>query len=360
MSLKNNQKILVWFILLGLLLVFFSLASNILLPFIIGIAIAYFLDPLADKLEELGLSRVLSTILITLMFFCLVIGILLIFVPVLNGQIKDLFSKLPIIFANLEFWLKPIKVQFSEYFDTNKMNGISESTQSLGRVVVKWLGTLLGNILTGSMAMFNALSVILITPVVCFYLLKDWDKIVSKVDGLLPLETAPAIRILFKNIDLTISGFVRGQVTVCIILSIIYALGLTFIGLDFGLVIGLLSGLLSFIPYIGFLCGLVVALTVAFSQFDLIYNIFLVIFVFGLGQIIESVFLTPKLIGDKIGLHPVWIIFSLMFGGSIYGFLGILLAIPVAATVGVLLRFSVTKYLESPIYSGHSKNKDES
>ena len=360
MSLKNNQKILVWFILLGLLLVFFSLASNILLPFIIGIAIAYFLDPLADKLEELGLSRVLSTILITLMFFCLVIGILLIFVPVLNGQIKDLFSKLPIIFANLEFWLKPIKVQISEYFDTNKMNGISESTQSLGRVVVKWLGTLLGNILTGSMAMFNALSVILITPVVCFYLLKDWDKIVSKVDGLLPLETAPAIRILFKNIDLTISGFVRGQVTVCIILSIIYALGLTFIGLDFGLVIGLLSGLLSFIPYIGFLCGLVVALTVAFSQFDLIYNIFLVIFVFGLGQIIESVFLTPKLIGDKIGLRPVWIIFSLMFGGSIYGFLGILLAIPVAATVGVLLRFSVTKYLESSIYSGHSKNKDES
>tara|TARA_A100001011_G_scaffold289570_1_gene300787 strand:+ start:46823 stop:47905 length:1083 start_codon:yes stop_codon:yes gene_type:complete len=360
LSRRIEQKILIWFVLLGLVLGFFSLASAILLPFIIGIAIAYFLDPLADKIEELGLSRVLSTIVITLMFFCLIVGLFLIFGPLLNEQIKDFFDKLPVIFANLGIWLEPIKAQFSEYLDINKMNEISESTQSFGNIIVKWLGNLFGNILKGSMAMFNALSVILITPVVCFYLLKDWDKILSKIDGLLPLETAPAIRILAKNIDSTIAGFVRGQVTVCIILSIIYALGLTSIGLDFGLVIGLLSGLMSFIPYIGFILGLIVALIVAFSQFDLIYNIFLVVFVFGLGQIIESVFLTPKLIGDKIGLHPVWIIFSLMFGGSIYGFLGILLAIPVAATLGVLLRFGVTKYLESSIYSGYSKTKDKS
>ena len=187
---------------------------------------------------------------------------------------------------------------------------------------------------------------------VCFYLLRDWDKIVAKIDEWLPRDFASSVRLIAREIDTTVAGFVRGQGTVCLFLAVFYGIGLTVVGLDFGLMVGVLTGFISFIPYFGMLIGMVVALLIAIAQYGEIIEIVLVFAVFGAGQIIESMFLTPRLVGEKVGLHAVWVIFSLMVGGAIFGFTGILLAVPVAATIGVLVRFFLARYLKSSLYLG--------
>ena len=187
-----------------------------------------------------------------------------------------------------------------------------------------------------------------------FYLLRDWDKIIAKVDGWLPRNIAPSIRIITGDIDSTIAGFVRGQGTVCLLLAVFYGVGLTSIGLDFGLILGIMTGLISFIPYFGMLIGMAATLAIVIFQYGEFIQVALVLVVFGIGQVIESMILTPKLVGEKVGLHPVWVIFALMVGGAAFGFTGLLLAVPVAATIGVLVRFALTQYLESDLYSGFS------
>ena len=348
----KERQFWIWLAVLVIAISLIVFVSGVLLPFVAGMAVAYFLDPLGDKLESWGLSRSLSTVIITVSFFIAVIALLILIFPLIQGQIIGFAQKVPSMIESFEAWLAPLKETLSERIPSEKLQELSDVSKSYGTTIVKWLGSLLGGIWKGGLALFNVLSLILITPVVSYYLLRDWDKIVAKVDSWLPRDYAPAIRSVVKDIDITIAGFVRGQGTVCLFLAVFYGVGLTIVGLDFGLVVGITTGLISFIPYFGMLVGMATALAIAIVQFGEVVPVVLVLIVFGAGQIIESMFLTPKLVGEKVGLHAVWVIFALMVGGATVGFTGVLLAVPVAATIGVLVRFFLAQYLASPLYSG--------
>ena len=348
----KERQFWIWLAVLVIAISLIVFVSGVLLPFVAGMAVAYFLDPLGDKLESWGLSRTLSTVIITASFFIAVIALLILIFPLIQGQIIGFAQKVPSMIESFEAWLAPLKETLSERIPSEKLQELSDISKSYGTTIVKWLGSLLGGIWKGGLALFNVLSLILITPVVSFYLLRDWDKIVAKVDSWLPRDYAPAIRSVVKDIDITIAGFVRGQGTVCLFLAVFYGVGLTIVGLDFGLVVGITTGLISFIPYFGMLVGMATALAIAIVQFGEVVPVVLVLIVFGAGQIIESMFLTPKLVGEKVGLQAVWVIFALMVGGATIGFTGVLLAVPVAATIGVLVRFFLAQYLASPLYSG--------
>jgi predicted PurR-regulated permease PerM len=218
--------------------------------------------------------------------------------------------------------------------------------------LVTWGTNLLGQVISGGVAIANLISLLVITPVVAFYLLRDWDRIVARVDTWLPRGHAGAIREQAREIDRTLAGFLRGQGTVCLILGVFYAIGLTLAGLDFGLVVGLVAGLLSFIPYVGAIVGLVLSVGLALVQFDDWLRIAVVAGIFFVGQAVEGNFLTPKLVGESVGLHPVWIIFGLLAGGALFGFVGVLLAVPAAAVIGVGVRFALGRYMQSPYYHG--------
>ena len=216
--------------------------------------------------------------------------------------------------------------------------------------MLSWATDIVAGVLSGGAAVANTLSLIIITPVVTFYLLRDWDNIAATVDGWLPRAQAPTIRELASEVDRTLAGFLRGQGTVCLLLGVFYAIGLTVAGLDFGLVIGLIAGLLSFIPYVGSIVGLLLSVGLAFLQFDDWLRVAVVAGIFFVGQALEGNVLTPRLVGGRVGLHPVWVIFAILAGGTLFGFVGVLLAVPVAAVIGVGTRFALTRYLDSPYY----------
>jgi predicted PurR-regulated permease PerM len=345
---------LYWICLVALLVSvsFLFFVSSILMPFVAGLAVAYFLDPLADKFEAFGLSRTISTVCIIISFFSAVILLLVLLYPLLQDQFIRLLDKIPFLIKNFEQWAAPLKEALLTRLSSAKLIELSGDSKSFGGPMVQWFVNILKGVLNGSLAIFNAISLILVTPVVSFYLLRDWDKIVVKVDGWLPRDLAPSIRIVVGDIDTTIAGFVRGQGTVCLLLAIFYGINLTIIGLDFGLILGITTGLISFIPYFGMLIGMAAAVVIVISQHGEFLQVIIVLAVFGVGQAIESIFLIPKLVGERVGLHAVWVIFALMVGGAAFGFTGLLLAVPVAATVGVLVRFFVTQYLESDFYLG--------
>lgn len=346
------QAYWVWLTLLIIAIAVVFFVSSIIMPFVAGMAIAYFLDPLVDKLESMGLSRINSTICVICSFCIVVILILILIFPLLQNQFIGFVDKIPSLIENFQAWLAPYKEVLVSRITSDKLQEISGVSGTYGSHAIKWLGDILHGILQGGLVIFNTLSLILVTPVVTFYLLRDWDVIVSKVDGWLPREFAPNIRSIISDIDSTIAGFVRGQGTVCILLAIFYGFGLTIIGLDFGLILGFVTGLISFVPYFGMLIGLVASLVIVISQFGEVLHVILVLIIFGIGQVLESMFLTPKLVGEKVGLHAVWVIFALMVGGAHFGFTGLLLAVPVAATIGVLMRFLLARYRKSGLYTG--------
>ena len=232
------------------------------------------------------------------------------------------------------------------------------SAGSLGDVAGKatgWVATLIQSVWSGGMALVNVLSLMIITPIVAFYLLADWDKLVAKVDSWLPRDHVEEVRMIARSIDSAMAGFIRGQGTVCLLLGLFYAIGLSLAGLKFGLAIGLGAGLLSFVPYVGAIIGGVLAIGVGLVQFWPDYSaVILIIGIFAAGQFIEGNFLSPKLVGGSIGLHPVWLMFALLAFSYMFGFVGLLLAVPLAAVVGVLVRYGISRYLGSKLYTGAS------
>ncbi len=325
--------------------------SEVLMPFVAGMLVAYFLDPVADKLEEKGCSRTVATSLITAAFFIVAVALLLLLIPLLQGQASDFASRVPKYLGALREHAGPLLEWLTEGL-AGEDGGLSDAAGGYAGQVLTWAGAVLQKIWSGGMALLNVLSLALITPLVAFYLLRDWDRIVARIDALLPRDQAPVVRQQVAEIDRTMAGFVRGQATVCLILGTFYGVGLTIVGLDFGLLVGLGTGLISFIPYFGMLVGLAVGFGIAVVQFSGWVPIALVAAVFAVGQLIEGNFLTPKLVGEKVGLHPVWIIFALLAGGALFGFTGVLLSVPVAAAIGVLVRFAVGRYLGSSLYQG--------
>ena len=325
--------------------------SDVLMPFVAGMLVAYFLDPVADRLEAKGCSRTVATSLITAAFFVIVVALLLLLIPLLQGQVAGFASRVPKYVAALREHAGPLVEWLTESL-ADQEGSLGDAAGGYAGQVLAWAGAVLQKIWSGGMAVLNLLSLALITPLVAFYLLRDWDRIVARIDALLPREQASVVREQVAEIDRTMAGFVRGQATVCLILGTFYGVGLTIVGLDFGLLVGLGTGLISFIPYFGMLVGLAVGFGIALAQFSEWVPIALVAGVFAIGQLIEGNFLTPKLVGEKVGLHPVWIIFALLAGGALFGFTGVLLSVPVAAAIGVLVRFAVGRYLGSALYQG--------
>lgn len=347
---SKEQQIKSWLVGIIVFLALLFLLRSVLLPFVAGMAVAFFLDPVADKLESLGCSRTIATTLITGAFFVVIILFLMLLFPLLQSQVLKFVSRAPKYVDLLQIFLAPMIEQVQSSLSPGDVETLQKAAGTYASDVLKWVTSVFKGLVGGGAAVFEVLSLTIITPVVSFYLLRDWDTIVNKVDSWLPRDPAPTIREQLTEIDKTIAGFVRGQSSVCLILATYYAIGLTIAGLEFGLLVGIGAGLISFIPYIGAAIGLAVGVGIAFAQFDSILPIVVVAGIFAVGQTAESYFLTPKLVGERVGLHPVWLIFALMAGGALFGFTGVLLAIPVAAVIGVLVRFSLSRYLESTLY----------
>ncbi|WP_417448852.1 AI-2E family transporter [Kordiimonas sp.] len=338
-----------WFWIGGLAVaaVFFYLTRGVLLPFLAGLAIAYFLDPLADRLEARNMSRSVAAGLVITVFFLLLLAILVAFWPVLQSQIVAASQKLPETFATLKprfnDWMAGLSARFSLDIPHDVDGLISTfSDEIMAKVRDAATGAIKGGI-----AIFSVLSLVLISPVVAFYLLRDWDRIIAKVDSWLPEKTAPTVREQALKIDTVLAGFVRGQILVCTAMGVLYGVGWALVGLDFALVLGVLAGVMSFVPFVGALFAAAVAVAIAIGQwgFDPLH-IAMVIGVFFAVQTIEGGFLTPKLIGGRVGLHPVWVLFAVFAGGEIAGFVGVLVAVPAAAAIAVLVRFYIDHYLD--------------
>jgi predicted PurR-regulated permease PerM len=349
----TTRRLVLWGAIVVTILAAIWLLNPVLLPFLVGLAIAYVLDPAVDRLERWGLGRTWATSMVMAAFFLVLLAIILLLSPVLYEQLHGLSNKVIQGIEELQALLRPYLEEYLNHSpgttDGKGTEGISIATQAL-----KWAGGVAGQLITGGLALFNILSLIFITPVVAFYLLRDWDRIVATVDLWMPRDHAPLIRKLLQEIDSRMSGFLRGQALVCVLLGVFYAVGLTALGLNYGLIIGLVTGLVSFVPYIGMLLGAGVGLGVAFFQFDNWWMVAAVGGVFMLGQIIEGNFVSPILVGDRVGLHPVWLMLAVLAGGALFGFVGVLIAVPVAAAIAVLLRFALERYLESPLYRGPS------
>ena len=328
------------------------LLRSVLLPFVAAMAIAYFLDPLADRLENWKCSRTVATLIIMLVFFTAVIATLLLLFPLLQSQIVGFAVRVPGYLESFRQKISPFLEQIWANLTAEEVQKLKEAAGAQAGSAFKLLAGVFKHVWSKGMALFELVSLIVITPIVAFYLLRDWDKIITQIDSWLPKQQAPTIRSLVAKIDETIAGFVRGQASVCLILALYYGLALSLVGLEFGLIIGMIAGLISFIPYVGASIGLIGGVGLAYAQFPTLLPIALVAGVFVVGQVLESYALTPKLVGERVGLHPVWIIFALMAGGALFGFTGMLLAIPVAAVIGVLTRFLLSEYLDSPLYRG--------
>jgi len=348
-----------WLLALGSAVLALYLLKGILLPFVAGLAIAYFLDPAADRLERRGLSRALATSVITAAFFVLLAAAATLLAPMLQAQLADFAARLP-------GYLEALWRELARLFEVLRVKLSPEDVErlraSLGGYagdVVPWIARLLGGLWSGGLALVNLLSLVFITPVVTFYLLRDWDRVLAQVDSWLPLEHKDEIRALAREVDRTLAGFARGQASLCLAMAAYYALLLTLAGLDFGLIVGLASGLVSFIPFVGFLAGFAAAVGIAVAQFSAWESIAIVAGIYLVGQFLEGNVLGPRLVGGRVGLHPVWMIFALFAGGALFGFVGVLIAVPVAAALGVLSRFGLRRYLASPLYTSTPARDDD-
>lgn len=347
-----QRQMTFWLAALAIFVLLLWLLADILLPFVAGMAIAYFLAPLTDRLERMGVNRMIAALAIITLVVLLIVLVLLLILPLLGGQLASLIQNIPTYVTKLRSLISDPGLPWLSKFFGNGLGsdkGISDLvTQGAG-----WLTTFLTGLWSGGRAIVSLFSLIVVTPVVAFYLLYDWHRMLDTVDSWIPVRQRQTVHQLARETDTAIAGFVRGQAAVCVILGTFYAVALTLTGLNFGLLIGLISGLITFIPYVGSMTGLVLSVGVAVAQFWPDYTwIVVVIVIFFVGQFIEGNVLSPKLVGESAGLHPVWVIFALLAFGYLFGFVGLLVAVPVSATIGVLARFALRRYLESSFYTG--------
>ncbi len=348
-----RRQIVFWLIAAAFLVLFLYVFSTILLPFLAGMILAYFLDPVADRLERLGLSRLGATIVILIGIVLAFVLAMIILIPVLAAQFADFIGRFPDYLARLQALITNIDPEWLHKTIGVDANALREGLSTLVTQGAGFLAALFQSVWSSGKTLIDLAGLFVVTPVVAFYMLLDWDRMVAKVDSWVPRQHVGTVRQIATDINTATAGFVRGQGTLCLILGVIYAVGLTVVGLNFGLLIGLFAGLISFIPYVGSLTGLALSLGVAFVQFWPDWQwIVAVAAVFFVGQFIEGNILQPKLVGKSVGLHPVWLMFALFAFGSLFGFVGLLIAVPAAAAVAVLVRFALSRYLASPLYTG--------
>ncbi len=328
-----------------------QLFATILLPFVAAAGVAYFLDPPASRLVRAGMPRGLAAFLLVLLLLAAILLFLLLLYPLILAQIGLLITRLPAyagmaresamqVMANLQARLG------ADFVDAR----LRELVGSQAGNMLSFLASAASRLVGGGFAIFNALSLLVVTPVVSFYLLRDWPRVVAKLDDWLPRRYEALIRAQAREVNRILSAWVRGQALCCLVLALYYAVTLTVAGLDLGLIVGLASGILSFIPYVGSIVGLLTALGLALAQFPTWFGVAKIAVVFVLGQTLEGYVIYPRFLGDRVELPAVWVIFALFAGGAAFGFLGVLLAVPVTATIGVLARFWLKRYLVSPLY----------
>ncbi len=352
---RVERQVLFWLSILILLVLAALVLRSVLLPFVAGMVIAYALNPLADRLGALGLPRVLATAVVVVMMMVLLIASIVFLAPVIANQAEQFAEALPNELVRLkgmaETWAQSrLGSRFPEF-----QGWLDTAAAEMSRNWASVVGILAQRVWAQGLALVNFISLLLITPLVVFYLLVDWHPMLKKIDGWLPRDHAPTIRRLAAEINAAVSAFIRGQGLVCLMLGTLYAVGLTWAEIPYGLVIGLASGLLSFIPFVGFTLGLITAISVAVIQaWPDTLPLIKVLAVFGIGQALDSALFQPKVVGPKVGLHPVWLIFTLFVFAYLFGFVGVLVAVPVGAAIAVLVRFALEVYLSSSIYQGRS------
>jgi predicted PurR-regulated permease PerM len=333
------------------LMLFLWMFSGILLPFIMGMALAYLLDPIADRLERVGLSRFWATIAIVLASVLALVIFALVVIPLLVSQLTGFLDRLPSYVQRVQAlgdWFFQTKI--GQYFGTQEINANVNQMVAQG---ASWIAALLASLWAGGQALINVISLLVVTPVVAFYLLYDWDRMLARLDNLVPRDHTDTVHRLAREVDAALAGFIRGQGALCLLLGLYYAFALSLVGLNFGFLIGSVAGLISFIPYVGSIVGFVLAVGVALVQFWPSWLwVIVVAGIFAVGQFLEGNILQPRLVGHSVGVHPVWLMFALFAFGALFGFVGLLLAVPATAAIGVLVRFAIERYRKSPIYWG--------
>ena len=348
MALPVDKQLRYWGVAAAIFLVALWYLGDVILPFVLGGAIAYCLDPIADRFERWGLSRVLATVVITLFAILIFVIMTLAVIPTLVEQAVALVNVAPELARNLQAFLTE---RFPQVMDEGSV--LRQSLNELGETIKSKGGALVNGLVTSALSLLNVLLLVFIVPVVAFYLLLDWDHMVARIDDLLPRDHAPVIRRLAREVDATLASFIRGQGTVMLILGVFYASALMIAGLQFGLVVGAVAGLVSFIPYVGAIVGGGLAIGLALFQFwGEWLMIGVIAAIFFAGQMLEGNILTPKLVGGSVGLHPVWLLLALSVFGALFGFVGLLVAVPVSAALGVLARFGTEQYKAGLLYRG--------
>jgi predicted PurR-regulated permease PerM len=328
------------------------LLSDILLPFIVGLGIAFLLTPLADRLERLGVNRMVAALLLVTIVVLAFVWLILLVAPLLGSQLGSLIDNVPGYISRLQTLLSDSGGPWLQKIVGDNFNADKSINDLVGQGI-GWFTSFLRSLWSGGRALVSLFSLMVVAPVVAFYFIYDWHRMIRKADGWIPVRQRATVRQLGREVDAAISGFIRGQTAVCLILGSFYAIALTLSGLNFGLLIGLVSGMITFIPYVGSMTGLILSLAVAIAQFWPEWtSILTVLAIFFVGQFIEGNILSPKLVGQSVGLHPVWLIFALLAFGYLFGFVGLLVAVPLAATIGVLARFALRRYLASSFYTG--------
>ena len=349
---SDNRHIVFWIAVLASLVAAISLLRDVLLPFVTGMVLAYLLDPLANRLVRLGMNRGLATLAIIAVVVLLITGAVFFTAPVIGRELSFFVKTFPLYVERLHTmatdpdhpWLSKVVGE-----------GLNEAKLSLGELTTLasgWFSTFLRSAWSGGRALLSVLSLGVVVPIVACYLLYDWERMIGVIDNWVPPAHRDAVRALAHEVDKTVSGFVRGQTALCLILALYYASTLWLIDLRHGPLIGFAAGLMSFVPYVGFFVGIIVASCVAIAQFwpDMRW-ILLVPTIFLVGQSIGDYVLEPYVVGRRVHLNPVWVMFALFAFGYLFGFVGLVIAVPVAAAIGVLMRFAFRQYYASTVYS---------
>jgi predicted PurR-regulated permease PerM len=346
-----NRPIVFWIALFLVLVSAVALLREVLLPFVAGMVLAYLLNPIAQRMERWGMNRLIATLVIIALALAIISALIILMVPVIVRELSYFIESFPLYVRQLRALASdPARPWLSKLVG----QGLAEAERSFGELTslaTSWVGTFLRSVWSGGRALISVLSLGVVAPIVACYLLYDWNRMVAAVDNWVPPAHRETVHVLAREVDETIGGFVRGQSALCLVLAVFYAGTLWLIGLKHGALIGFAAGLLSFVPYLGSLSGLIISLCVAVAQFWPDWRpIMLVPAVFFVGQSLGDYVLAPYLVGRRIHLNPVWIMFALFAFGYLFGFVGLLIAVPLAAAIGVLLRFALRHYYASPMY----------
>jgi predicted PurR-regulated permease PerM len=346
----RRYRALFWIGIIALVVVAVALLQGVLVPFAAAFAIAYLLRPAVDRLEALGVRRSMASLAVLLAFLLALSFVLVLIVPLVQGQIARLLERFPSLVGAAQQLFGNLMQLMRRHLPAAEAAKVRDVVSGEIGDAVAWFAGLLQSMITSSFAILSILSLVVVTPVVCFFLLRDWHRMIAAIDSNLPRDSAATIRGQVRIIDETLAGFVHGQAIVCLILGLYYALALSLAGLDSALALGLLIGVLAIIPVLGVSIGFALSVGLAGLQFGAWTGVFVVCGIFLFGQTVEANILTPKLVGDRIHLHPVWVIFALLAGGKLLGLVGVLVSVPAAAVLGVLARFAIERYRASPLY----------